>query len=256
MKVVILAGGYGSRLGEETSVRPKPMVKIGNNPILWHIIKYYSSYGYNDFIILLGYKGYMIKEYFYHYSLHKNNVTIDMATNTVTSHSNASEPWTITLVETGRDSMTGGRIKQAEKYIDNNPFMLTYGDGLSDVNLDNLVSFHKNNKKIMTMTTIKPAGKYGVVDISGDIINKFVEKPKDDTSWINGGFFVCEPDVMNYISNNNSDIFEEGPLQKLAKERQLAAYKHNGYWGCMDTLKDKNIMNEIWDSGKAPWKIY
>lgn len=254
-KIVILAGGYGSRLSEETSVRPKPMVKIGQHPILWHIMKLYSYYGFNDFVILLGYKGYMIKEYFFNYALHQSDVTIDMSNNTMTTHSKTAEPWTITLVDTGQDTMTGGRIKRAAEYIGNKRFMLTYGDGLCDIDINQLLEFHESSKSIMTMTTVKPSGKYGVVDISNNQVINFIEKPQDDMSWINGGFFVCEPEVLNYISDD-SDVFEEGPIQNIMSDNRLSAFKHNGYWGCMDTMKDKFLMNEIWGQGNAPWKKY
>ena len=254
-KVVILAGGYGSRLGEETNVRPKPMVKIGQHPILWHIMKLYSYYGFNNFIILLGYKGYAIKEYFINYALHQNDVTVDLGSNTFTTHSETKEPWSVTLVDTGQDTMTGGRIKRAAQYIDNKRFMLTYGDGLSDLNIDQLIKHHDESESIITMTTVKPSGKYGVVNIDNDKVTGFVEKPKDDINWINGGFFVCEPEVLDYI-NSDCDVFEETPVQNIVKENKMSAYRHDGYWGCMDTMKDKFIMNEIWSKGNAPWKKY
>ena len=255
MKVLLLAGGYGTRLSEETDIRPKPMVEIGGKPILWHIMKIYSSYGFNDFILLLGYKGYYIKEYFANYFLHQSNFTIDMATGKTEILNNSSEPWKVTLLDTGLDSMTGGRIKRAKEFIKNETFMLTYGDGVSDVNIKNLVEFHKQNKVKVTMTAIQPAGRFGALDISANLINKFVEKPAGDGNWINGGFMVCEPEVLDLIESDET-IFEQYPLQILAKNSQLGAYRHIGFWQCMDTLRDKVYLNELWNKGKAPWKIW
>lgn len=220
MKVLILAGGLGTRLSEETELRPKPMIEIGGKPILWHIMKIYSHYGFNDFVILLGYKGYVIKEYFANYFLHQSDVTIDLKNNKMEIHNSFSEPWKVTLLDTGIDTMTGGRIKQAKKYIDKESFMLTYGDGISDININKLLDFHKKHGKLITMTVVQPEGRYGSVDINENgLINEFIEKPKGDNSWINGGFFVCEPDVLNYIDDNDT-VFEKEPLVKLAEEKK------------------------------------
>lgn len=254
MKVLILAGGFGTRLSEQTEIKPKPMVEIGGKPILWHILKIYSSYGFNDFIILLGYKGYVIKEFFANYFLHQSDLTIDIKNNKIEIHDNYSENWKITLVDTGAETLTGGRIKRAAKFVDNEPFLLTYGDGVADVDIKKLADFHKNHGKLCTMTAIQPEGRFGALDIAKDNqINSFVEKPKGDNAWINGGFFVCQPEVLNYIQGDET-IFEKEPLEKLALEGQLQAFKHNGFWQCMDTLRDKNRLEEEWATGKAPWK--
>jgi glucose-1-phosphate cytidylyltransferase len=254
MKVLILAGGFGTRLSEQTEIKPKPMVEIGGKPILWHILKIYSTYGYNDFVILLGYKGYVIKEFFANYFLHQSDLTIDIKNNKIEIHDNYSENWKITLVDTGADTLTGGRIKRAAKFVDNEPFLLTYGDGVSDVDISKLVAFHKSHGMLATMTAIQPEGRFGALDISkNNEINSFIEKPKGDNAWINGGFFVCQPEVLDYI-NGDETIFEKEPLEKLAKEGQLQAFKHDGFWQCMDTLRDKNRLEEEWSTGKAPWK--
>jgi glucose-1-phosphate cytidylyltransferase len=254
MKVVILAGGFGTRLSEETSVRPKPMVEIGGKPILWHIMKSYSSYGFNEFIVLLGYKGYVIKEFFSNYFLHQSDVTIDLAKNNMEVHQNASEPWKVTLLDTGLDTLTGGRIKRATDYIGDEDFLLTYGDGLSDVDISKTVEFHKSHNKIVTMTAVQPVGRYGSLDIKDDnSILSFKEKPKGDGSWINGGFFVCKASVLDYITDDLT-TFEQEPLINLANEEQLMSFKHNGFWECMDTLRDKTHLCELWESGQAPWK--
>lgn len=255
MKAVILAGGYGTRLAEETEIRPKPMIEIGGKPILWHIMKIYSHYGFNEFVILLGYKGYYIKEYFTNYYLHQSDVTFDMANGKMEVHSNASEPWKVTLLDTGLESMTGGRIKRAKKFIGDETFLLTYGDGVSNVNIRELVAFHKANKTKVTMTAIQPAGRFGALDINSNLIREFVEKPAGDGNWINGGFMVCEPEVLDLIESD-STTFEQYPLQTLAKNGELGAYKHNGFWQCMDTLRDKVYLNELWNNAKAPWKIW
>lgn len=255
MKVIILAGGYGTRLSEETDIRPKPMVEIGGKPILWHIMKIYSHYGFNDFVILLGYKGYFIKEYFANYFLHQSDMTLDMQTGKMEIHTNASEPWKVTLVDTGLETMTGGRIKQAQKYVGNEPFMLTYGDGVSDVNISELLEFHNSQNKQMTMTAIQPTGRFGALDIRNDIVKKFVEKPAGDGSWINGGFMVCEPSVFDIIENNET-VFEQIPLQILSKKGELSAFKHTGFWQCMDTLRDKFTLNDLWERNTAPWKTW
>jgi glucose-1-phosphate cytidylyltransferase len=255
MKVLILAGGYGTRLSEETDIRPKPMIEIGGKPILWHIMKIYSYYGFNDFVILLGYKGYYIKEYFANYFLHQSDVTIDMTNGKMEVHNNSAEPWKVTLIDTGLESMTGGRIKRAKEYIGNKTFMLTYGDGVSDVNIHDLVEFHKQNGKKTTMTAIQPAGRFGALDIQTNLVHEFVEKPAGDGNWINGGFMVCEPDILDLIENDLT-VFEQYPLQTLAKNGELCAYKHISFWQCMDTLRDKIHLNELWEHNKAPWKVW
>jgi len=255
MKVVILAGGFGTRLSEETDVRPKPMINIGSKPILWHIMKIYSHYGFNEFIILLGYKGYYVKEYFANYFLHQSDITFDMSNGNMEVHNNFSEPWKVTLLETGMDSMTGGRIKRAKDFIGNETFMLTYGDGVGDVNIKNLVSFHEQNKTKATITAVQPAGRFGALDINSNLINKFIEKPSGDGNWINGGFMVCEPDILDLI-DNDSTVFEQYPLQTLAQNGELSAFKHDGFWQCMDTLRDKIALNDLWDNNKALWKIW
>jgi len=255
MKVLILAGGFGSRLSEETGTRPKPMVEIGGMPILWHIMKIYSHYGYNEFIILLGYKGYFIKEYFANYFLHQSDVKIDLKTNKMEVLNNSSEPWKVTLLDTGFNTMTGGRIKRAHKYVGDQRFMLTYGDGVSDINIDDLVNFHKRHGKLLTMTSIQPEGRFGSLNISSDNrVNEFKEKPKGEGNWINGGFFVCEPKVFDYITNGDDTIFEQAPLQNLAKDGEIFAFKHKGFWRPMDSLKDKEELNKLWNNNQAKWK--
>ena len=256
MKVVILAGGFGSRLSEETDLKPKPMLEIGGKPILWHIMKIYSGYGFNDFIILLGYKGFVVKEYFFNYSLHQSDLSIDVSKNKIDIHQNDCEPWQINLLETGLNTMTGGRIKRAADYIGNEPFLLTYGDGVSDIDIDALISFHKSHGKKITMTAVQPEGRYGALSISNDgNVTQFLEKPKGDGIWINGGFFVCQPEVINEISGD-STVFEQEPLNELSNDGELFAFKHHGFWACMDTLRDKRKLCELWDTGKAPWKIW
>lgn len=255
MKVVILAGGLGTRLAEETETRPKPMVEIGGRPILWHIMKIYSHYGFNEFIICLGYKGYMIREYFANYFLYQSDVTIDLSNNSMEIHTCKAEPWKITLVDTGINTQTGGRIKRIKDYIGKSPFMFTYGDGVADVDISRLINFHKKNKKLITMTAVQPEGRYGSLDIdpkTGGIL-KFLEKPKGDNAWINGGFFVAEQGIFDYIKVD-STILEKEPLEKIAKNGELIAYKHKGMWKCMDTMRDKSNLNQMWDSGNAPWK--
>lgn len=254
MKVVILAGGFGTRLSEETSLKPKPMVEIGGMPVLWHIMKIYSSYGFNEFVILLGYKGYVIKDFFSNYFLYQSNVTFDLKNNTMDIHQNESEPWKVTLLETGLNTLTGGRIKRAKPFIGSDDFMLTYGDGVSDVNILDLVAFHKNHGKLISMTAVQPDGRYGALDIKPDnSILSFKEKPKGDGAWINGGFFVCKPEVFDYIDGDQI-TFEEEPLRTLADSNELAAYKHHGFWEPMDTLRDKKNLCQLWDSNIAPWK--
>lgn len=256
MKVLILAGGYGTRISEETTVRPKPMVEIGGKPILWHIMKIYSTYGFNDFVILAGYKSYYIKEYFANYFLHQSDVTFDLANNQMEVHKNTSEPWKVTILDTGIDTMTGGRIKRAKEYIGNDDFMLTYGDGVADVNIEALVKFHQTHGKALTITSIQPEGRFGALDIGPNAqVHQFREKPKGDGSWINGGFFVCKPEVLDYITGD-STIFERQPLENLAKNKEIFTYQHTGFWKCMDTLRDKNQLNEWWEKQVAKWKIW
>ncbi len=253
MKVLILAGGYGTRLSEETDMKPKPMVTIGQMPILWHIMKHYSSHGFNEFVILLGYRGYYIKEFFSNYFLHSNDVTIDLKKNDIIFHNNESEPWKITLLDTGLDTMTGGRIKRVSKYVNNERFLLTYGDGLSNINIKELVSFHEDKEKLLTMTAVQPIGRYGAISIDNDLVESFIEKPRENGSWINGGFFVCEPNIFDYIEGDNT-IFEEDPIRNLVMDHQVAAFQHKGFWGCMDTLRDKHLLNQMWEKNEAPWK--
>lgn len=256
MKVVILAGGLGTRISEETDIRPKPMVEIGGKPILWHIMKIYSHYGYNEFVVCLGYKGYLIKEYFANYYRHQSDITIDLASNTTEIHNTSAEPWKITLIETGQDTMTGGRVKRIQHYTDDKPFMLTYGDGVAEVNIPALVDYHKQNRKYLTVTAVQPSGRFGALNLSEkDEVSSFMEKPKGDGSWINGGFFVCQPEVFSYI-NGASTIFEREPMETIAREGQMMAFKHDGFWRPMDTLRDKNELNELWDSGQARWKVW
>lgn len=255
MKVLILAGGLGTRLSEETDLKPKPMIEIGGQPILWHIMKIYSQYGYNDFVILLGYKGYFIKEYFANYYLHQSNVTFDMSNGEMKVHNNSSEPWKVTLLDTGLNTQTGGRIKRAKKFIGSETFMLTYGDGVTDVNINKLEKAHKKNKTIATMTAIQPAGRFGALDINTNKVKRFVEKPAGDGNWINGGFMVCKPEVLDLIKSD-STVFEQDPLQTLAKDGELSVYKHDGFWQCMDTLRDKTSLNKLWEENQAPWKIW
>jgi len=255
MKAVILAGGLGTRISEETSSKPKPMIEIGGMPILWHIMKTYSSYGINDFIICCGYKGYVIKEYFANYSLHMSDVTIDMNDNSVEVHQKSVEPWKVTLVDTGMDSMTGGRLRRVKKFIGDETFCFTYGDGLGDINISELVNFHKEKKKIATVTAVQPPGRFGSLEIDGDDVINFKEKPSGDGNWINGGFFILEPKVLDYI-NDDSTVWEKDPLEKLASQRQLNVYKHKQFWHPLDTLRDKKYLEELWDSNKAPWKTW
>lgn len=254
MKVLILAGGLGSRLSEETTLKPKPMVEIGGKPILWHIMKIYSSYGYNDFVIMCGYKGYMIKSYFANYYRHLSDMTIDMSTNTVTHHKNHAEPWKVTLIDTGQETMTGGRIKRVKEYVGNEPFMLTYGDGVGDVDINQLVQFHQQHGKAITMTAVQPEGRFGSLQIdNNEKVTSFLEKPKGDGSWINAGFFVCQPEVFDYITGGDKTIFEREPLEELAKSEQLYTYKHHGFWKPMDTQRDKFQLEEMIEKGTAPW---
>jgi glucose-1-phosphate cytidylyltransferase len=256
MKVVLLAGGFGTRLSEETDIKPKPMVEIGARPILWHIMKLYSHFGFQEFVVCLGYKGYVIKEYFANYFLHMADVTFDMSTNEMIVHHKHAESWKVTLVDTGANTMTGGRIKRIRDYVGNETFMVTYGDGLSDQNLSELLAFHKRHGRVGTMTTVQPSGRFGSVAIDGnDGITAFIEKPRGDGAWINAGFFVFEPTIFDYI-DGDSTIFERQPLENLARDGQLSAYKHSGFWKPMDTLREKQEFEELWAGGRAPWKVW
>jgi glucose-1-phosphate cytidylyltransferase len=254
MKAVILAGGLGTRLSEETATRPKPMVEIGGRPILWHILKIYSSHGINDFVICAGYKGYIIKEYFANYFLHMSDVTFDMANNSMQVHHKNAEPWKVTIIDTGDETMTGGRIKRIAPYVDGT-FCCTYGDGVGDINITELIDFHQSGKRKATLTGVQPPGRFGSVNHEGDVVNSFQEKPEGDGAWINGGFFVLEPSVFDEIECD-STIWERQPLENLAKQRELGIYKHKGFWRPMDTLRDKHELENLWDSGKAPWKSW
>ena len=258
MKVVILAGGLGSRITEESHLRPKPMIEIGENPILWHIMKYYSYYGFNDFIICCGYKGYVIKEYFADYYLHRSDITFDFSNNnSMTIHNNVAEPWKVTLVDTGVNSQTGARLKRVQKYIGNERFMLTYGDGVSDVDLNALIKYHEDNGKTVTMTAIQPGGRFGVLDIGNkNIVNRFTEKSKEDGGWINGGFMVLEPKIFEYLNDDPDLVFERAPLENAAADGELIAYKHDGFWQCMDTMRDKLNLENMIEAKKAPWMVW
>lgn len=256
MKVIILAGGLGIRLSEETGLKPKPMIEIGVKPILWHIMKIYSNYGFNDFIICLGYKGYLIKEYFANYFLHQSDVTIDLNGNKMEVHDCKAESWKITLVDTGLNTMTGGRIKRVQKFIGNETFMLTYGDGVANINVQELLEFHSKHGKYATITSVQPSGRFGALNFDDkDSVISFLEKPKGDGAWVNGGFFVLEPKVLDYIEGD-STIWEREPLENLAKDGQLVAYKHHEFWKCMDTIRDKIELENLWNSGKAEWKVW
>lgn len=257
MKVVILAGGFGTRISEESYLKPKPMIEIGEQPILWHIMKEYSHYGFKEFIICLGYKAYAIKEYFADYFLHTSNVTFDLSKNQMTVHDNYSEDWKVTLVDTGLNTMTGGRIKRIQKYIGNEPFMLTYGDGVSDVNIKELVEFHKSHGKLATMTAVNVGQRFGIlVTDDNNNVKSFREKRSTDGSLINGGYMVLEPKVFDYITEGDSTVFEQKPLEKLAEDNQLVAYEHKGFWQCMDTQRDKMQLEQMWNSGNAKWKVW
>ncbi len=256
MKVLLLAGGFGTRLSEETDLKPKPMVEVGGKPILWHIMKTYSKYGYNDFVVLCGYKGYCIKEYFANYYRHQSDVTVDLSSGDTKYFNNKTEPWKVTLVDTGLDSMTGGRVKRVQDIVGNEPFMLTYGDGVADINIHELVSFHKKHGKAMTMTSAQPDARFGALAIDeNDQVQVFKEKPKGDGSWINSGYFVCEPKVFDYITEGDSTVFEQAPLKNLAKDGEIFTYKHHDFWMPMDTLRDKIKLNEMYDKGNAPWMV-
>lgn len=256
MKVLILAGGFGTRLTEETEVKPKPMLQIGGKPMIWHIMKLYSHFGFKEFVVLLGYKGYVIKEYFANLFLHQSTVTIDLATNDINVHDTTIEPWKITLLDTGLHTMTGGRVLRARDFIDDDTFLLTYGDGVADVDIPKTIAFHKSHGKAMTMTSVQPDGRFGACDIGeDDKILQFTEKPKGDNAWINGGFFVCEPRVMDYIAGDDT-ILEQQPMKTLAEEGELFTMRHRGFWKCMDTLRDKLQLEKLWDGNNAGWKIW
>lgn len=257
MKVVILAGGYGTRISEESYLRPKPMIELGEQPILWHIMKIYSHYGFYDFVICCGYKGHMIKEYFADYYLYRSAVTFDFsAGNEMTVHQNVAEPWRVTLVDTGLRTQTGGRIKRIQKYVGDEPFLLTYGDGVSDVDLNALLEQHRKSGKAVTLTGIQPGGRFGVLDLEGETVTGFQEKAKEDGGWINGGFMAVQPEIFNYLSIDEACVLEHGPLETLAKEGRLGLYKHYGFWHCMDTQRDKDRLEALWSSGNAPWAVW
>ncbi|RLD45101.1 MAG: glucose-1-phosphate cytidylyltransferase [Bacteroidetes bacterium] len=258
MKVVLFAGGYGTRLSEETAMIPKPMVQIGEKPILWHIMKNYSHYGFNDFVILSGYKSYILKEYFANYFLHQSDVVFDLKNNNIQIIDNKTEPWKITILDTGLDTMTGGRLKRAEKYLAEAPFMLTYGDGVSNININKLLQFHRSHGKAVTMTAVQPEGRFGAIDIEKESnkVNLFIEKPHGDGAWINGGFFVCEPKIFDYIKEGDKTVWERAPLEQLTLDQELYAYKHTGFWKPMDTLRDKIQLEDLWINKSAPWKTW
>jgi glucose-1-phosphate cytidylyltransferase len=256
MKAVILAGGIGTRISEETHLKPKPMIEIGGKPILWHLMKIYSSYGINDFIVCCGYKGYVIKEYFANYFLHMSDVTFDMSNNKMKVHQQNAEPWIVTLVDTGEDTQTGGRLKRVASYLkDEKSFCFTYGDGLSNVNISKLIEFHKKHGKLATVTAVQPPGRYGLIDREDDLVKGFFEKPKGDGGWINGGFFVLNPKCIDYIDSDDT-AWEQEPLINIAKKSELVAFEHSDFWQPMDTLREKNLLEELWCSGKAPWKTW
>ncbi len=255
MKAVILAGGLGTRISEESNLKPKPMVEIGGYPILWHIMKIYSSHGINDFIICCGYKGYVIKEYFANYFLHMSDVTFDMQENQMKVHSRKAEPWKVTLIDTGENTMTGGRLKRVAQYLNDEPFCFTYGDGVSNVNITKLIDFHNQQSCLATLTAVQPPGRFGALNIQNNIISSFEEKPQGDGAWVNGGFFVLSPKVINYIEND-SVTWEQHPLKSLAADGQLSAFHHDDFWQPMDTLRDKTYLEELWQTAKAPWKVW
>jgi glucose-1-phosphate cytidylyltransferase len=255
MKLVILAGGLGSRISEESHLKPKPMIEIGGRPILWHIMKIYSHYGINDFIICLGYRGYVIKEYFANYFLHMSDVTFDMSENRMEVHQRHAEPWRVTLVDTGAETLTGGRLKRVREYVGADTFCFTYGDGVTDLDIRKLIAFHRNAETLATLTAIRPPGRYGAVSLDGNLVSDFAEKPAGDGGWINGGFFVLEPAIFDVIEGDATS-WESGPLARLAHARQLSAFAHSGFWQAMDTLRDKNQLEQLWLAGNAPWKVW
>ncbi len=255
MKAVILAGGLGTRLAEETAVRPKPMIEVGGRPVLWHLLKSYSHHGINDFVICLGYRGFVIKEYFANYFLHMSDVTFDLAENRMEVCHRHCEPWRVTLVDTGDQTQTGGRLKRVRDYVDGEPFCFTYGDGLSDVNVRELVDFHQSQGRLATLTAVQPAGRFGALDIEGQRISRFEEKPQGDGSWVNGGFFVLQPEAIDLIAGDHT-VWEREPMEQLARDGQLSAFTHCGFWQPMDTLRDKMKLEELWQTGRAPWKVW
>ncbi len=255
MQVVILAGGFGTRISEETHLKPKPMIEIGDKPILWHIMKIYSHYGFNDFIICLGYKGYLIKEYFSNYFLHNSDVTFDMRKQDIEVHQNAVEDWRVTLVDTGAETQTGGRIKRIQPYVEGDTFMLTYGDGVADIDIPALADYHFRHGRIATITAVQPSGRFGALEMEDGQVRRFQEKPEGDGSWINGGFFVLGPEVFDFIDGDHT-LFEHEPLESMARDGNLMAYKHSGFWQPMDTLRDKNLLEHLWSSGEAPWNVW
>jgi glucose-1-phosphate cytidylyltransferase len=257
MKVVLLAGGLGTRLSEETGLKPKPMVEIGGKPIIWHIMKIFSTYGFNDFVILLGYKGYVIKEYFANYSLYQSDLEVDLSRNSIEILNNNSEPWKVTLIDTGADTMTGGRVKKIKEIMGNKTFFLTYGDGVANIDINELLRFHENHGKSISVTSVQPEGRFGSLEIGEkNQVNAFKEKPKGDGSWINAGYFVCEPKIFDYIGEDDQIVFEQEPLINLAKDGELFAFKHKGFWMPMDTLSDNKRLNTLWSSKNAPWKVW
>lgn len=257
MKAVILAGGLGTRLSEATNLIPKPMVEIGGKPILWHIMKTYSHYGINDFIICCGYKQYVIKEYFANYYRHNSDITVDLTNNSIEVHTSNAEPWRITLIDTGLNTMTGGRVKRIQKYVGDEPFLLTYGDGVADLNIADTIDYHKKTGHLLTVTAYKPSGKFGALnmDDAGNV-NSFMEKPAGDGHWINAGYFICQPEVFDFITEGDATIFERKPLEAIAAAGKMGAFKHNGFWKPMDTMRDNIELNEMWDKGQAPWKVW
>lgn len=255
MKAVILAGGLGTRISEESHLRPKPLIEIGGKPILWHIMKIFSAHGVHDFIICCGYKGYLIKEYFSNYFLHMADVTFDVCHNKVQVHQNHAEPWSVTVVDTGLDTMTGGRLLRVRNYLENSRFCLTYGDGVSDIDIRALTRFHESHRRLGTVTAVQPSARFGALKFEGDRVSEFVEKPKGDGRWISGGFFILEPEVLNYL-DGDQDIWEQEPVRRLSVDGELMAYRHNGFWAAMDTLRDKVQLEELWASKRAPWKVW
>lgn len=255
MKAVILAGGLGTRLTEETVTRPKPLVEVGGMPILWHIMKIYSAHGINEFIICAGYKGYMIKEYFANYFMHMSNVTFDMSTNEMEVHENYAEPWRVTIIDTGKHSMTGGRLRRIADYLGEDDFCLTYGDGVSNIDISQVIAHHRQSELLATVSAVQPPGRFGALDLDGNRVKGFVEKPHGDGGWINGGFFVMSPKVLDYIDGDDT-VLETDPMEKLAKEGQLTAYKHSGFWHPMDTLRDKQYLDRLWQEKRAPWRVW
>jgi len=253
VKAVILAGGLGTRISEETESKPKPMIEIGAKPLLWHVMKIYSAHGIDEFVVCLGYRGYVIKEYFANYYLHMGDVTFDMKDNRMEVHQSGAEPWKVTLIDTGAETMTGGRLKRVLPYVGDEDFCFTYGDGVADVDLSALVAFHREQGRLATVTAVQPSGRFGALDIDGDLINRYEEKPKGDGGWINGGFFVLSPEVARYIDGDDT-VWEQQPLMRLAQEGQLAAYRHSGFWHAVDTVRDKRHLQELWEGGSPPWK--